>query len=86
MSIFEIIMLVCFGISWPISIAKSIRTKVVEGKSPVFMVIVCLGYVSGMVHKTLHSLDWVIVLYFVNMVLIIIDIALYFKYMPQTKQ
>lgn len=82
MSIFEVIMLVCFGISWPISIAKSIRTKVVAGKSPIFMGIVCVGYLSGMIHKVLYSFDWVIILYLVNMIMIIIDIALYFRYLP----
>jgi len=82
MSIFEVIMLVCFGVSWPISIAKSIRTKVVAGKSPLFMGIVCMGYLSGMIHKVLFSFDWVIILYLVNMILIIIDILLYFKYLP----
>lgn len=83
MSIFEVIMLVCFGVSWPISIAKSIRTKVVTGKSPLFMVIVCIGYLSGMIHKVLYSFDWVIILYLINMVLILIDIILYFKYLPK---
>ena len=33
MSIFEVMMLVCFGVSWPISIAKSLRTRFVRGKS-----------------------------------------------------
>ena len=46
MSVFEAAMLIsCFGVSWPISIAKSLRTKVVAGESTLFMVIVCgLGY------------------------------------------
>ena len=83
MSIFEIIMLVCFGVSWPISIAKTLRTKVVAGKSPLFMAIVCLGYISGVIHKILYSFDWVIILYIVNMILIAIDIGLYFKYIPR---
>jgi hypothetical protein len=83
MSIFEVIMLVCFGISWPVSIAKSLRTKVVSGKSPLFMAIVCLGYISGVVHKALYSFDWVIVLYAMNMVLVAADTVLYFRYAPR---
>jgi len=47
MSIFEVLMLVCFGLSWPISIAKALRTEKVAGKSPVFMGVICLGYLSG---------------------------------------
>ena len=42
MSPFEIAMLLLFGASWPVSIAKALRTKVVAGKSPVFMVIVII--------------------------------------------
>ena len=60
MSFFELAMLICFGVSWPISISKALRTKVVAGKSPVFMSIVIAGYACGIVHKLLYSLDWVI--------------------------
>ncbi len=83
MSIFEVVMLVCFGVSWPVSIAKSLRTKTVTGKSPLFMAIVCLGYVSGVLHKALFSFDWVIILYAVNMVLVAVDLSLYFLYLPR---
>ena len=55
MSIFEIIMLVCFGVSWPVSIVKAVRTKTVAGKSPLFMAIVMVGYASGIVHKIIFS-------------------------------
>ena len=57
MSIFEIGMLVCFGFAWPISIAKSIRTKSIEGKSLLFMYIIMSGYVFGMAHKIANNLD-----------------------------
>ena len=80
MSVFEIIMLVCFGLSWPVSIAKSIRTKVVAGKSPLFMAIVIAGYASGIIHKVIYSYDWVIALYAANLLLVGIDMAVYFYY------
>jgi hypothetical protein len=73
-------MLVCFGISWPISIAKTLRTRQVAGKSPAFMLIVILGYLSGVVHKLLYSRDWVIALYALNLVMVGIDMALYFRF------
>jgi len=86
MSIFEATMLICFGVSWPISIVKSVRTKVVSGKSPLFMGIVCFGYISGFIHKLLYSMDWIIALYTLNMVLVAIDLTLYFRYLPLEKQ
>jgi hypothetical protein len=55
MSVFETVMLICFGVSWPVSIAKTLRTKVVVGKSPLFMVIVCVGYACGIAHKALYA-------------------------------
>jgi hypothetical protein len=82
-SIFEVLMLVCFGISWPLSIAKALRTKVVAGKSPVFMGIVIVGYMCGITHKSIYSRDWVIFLYIFNMIMVTIDMALYFKYYPK---
>ncbi len=82
MSFFEAVMLLCFGVSWPISIAKSLRTKKVAGKSPLFMIIVFLGYLSGIVHKLLYDLDGVIVLYILNAVLVAVDLGLYFHYLP----
>ncbi len=82
MSVFEILMLVCFGVSWPISIAKALRTKKVEGKSPVFMALICIGYLSGILHKLLFAFDWVIVLYALNLVMVTTDLFLYYRYLP----
>jgi hypothetical protein len=80
MSIFEGLMLVCFGLSWPISIAKALRTKTVSGKSPLFMSIVIAGYASGIIHKVLYARDWIIILYIINLILVAIDMSLYFNY------
>lgn len=85
MSIFEAFMLVCFGLSWPVSIAKSIRTKIVAGKSRLFMSIVCVGYLSGIIHKLVYSLDWVIALYILNLLMVAFDLFLYYRYIPLTK-
>jgi hypothetical protein len=80
MSIFEAIMMICFGISWPFSIAKAVRTKVVAGKSPLFMSIVFAGYLSGVIHKVVYCRDWIIILYLLNMVMVAVDLALYVRY------
>lgn len=80
MSFFEALMMICFGVSWPISIYKSWRTKKVSGKSPVFMIVIIIGYASGVVHKILYSMDWVIYLYLLNMVMVSLDLLLYFRY------
>ena len=80
MSYYEALMLVCFGISWPISIMKSLRKKVVIGKSPLFMLVISAGYIFGILHKYFYAMDWVIYLYMVNVVLVLTDLGLYYYY------
>ncbi len=80
MSIFEIGMLVCFGAAWPMSILKTLKSKTVAGKSIVFMVIVELGYISGICYKLTGNLDKVIILYILNAIMVFFDITLYVRY------
>ena len=79
MQIFEIIMLICFGMSWPISVYKSIRSKSTKGKSVVFIIAIIIGYISGIIGKIVnHQLNYVVALYFINLIVVSIDLALYF--------
>ena len=77
MSVFEITMLVCFGAAWPASIYKSWRSGATAGKSVIFLNIVEVGYIAGVIHKILYSMDAVVCLYVLNAVMVLIDIALY---------
>jgi len=85
-SVFEVLMLLCFACSWPISIVKAIKTKIVIGKSPVFMVLLIIGYIMGIIHKVLYSFDIVTFLYAFNMVLVSVDLCLYFRYIGENKR
>jgi hypothetical protein len=80
MSIFEALMLLAFGASWPFSIAKSLRTRQVAGQSAIFLCIVFLGYLSGIVHKLLFSRDWIMVLYITNACMVAFDLMLYLRF------
>lgn len=80
MSIFEIIMLVCFGAAWPVSIYKSLKSRSVKGKSLFFLLIVLAGYGAGILHKIFFLYDGVIILYLVNFCMISVDVMLYFRY------
>lgn len=84
-SVWEILMLLCFACSWPVSIIKTLRTKVVLGKSPLFMSIIMLGYVFGMIHKYTHSFNFVIYLYLFNFLIVGCDLALYFHYIKRNR-
>ena len=85
-SIWEVLFLLCFAVSWPVSIAKSLRTKVVIGKSPVFMSLIILGYIFGIIHKSLYSNDIVILLYVFNAALVSFDLFLYFLYIGRNRR
>lgn len=79
MSIFEVIMLLCFGAAWPLNIYKSLTTKSVEGKSVLFLYAIEIGYVSGIIHKYLYSRDIVMALYVLNFTMVFTDILLYYR-------
>ena len=81
-SVFEAIMLLCFAASWPFSILKAVRTKVVAGKSPMFMGIIEAGYVAGILFKLTAPgpTDPTVWLYVLNLVIVGTDLALYFRY------
>lgn len=78
-SIFEIIMLLCFGIAWPFSIYKSYKARDNSGKSVLFLIIVLTGYISGILHKWFYNLDYVTYLYILNGLMVFIDILLYYR-------
>lgn len=79
MSVFEIIMLVCFGAAWPLSIYKSYTSQSVAGKSVFFLYVIMLGYVSGIINKLLYNYDWVVFLYVLNLIMVTTDLLLYYR-------
>ena len=85
-SIFEVVMLICFGFSWPFAILKTIRVKNPAGKSYLFMGLVIIGYIAGCIHKVLYHWDFVFWLYFLNMLLVMIDFVLCLYYMRKLQK
>ena len=84
-TICETIMVICFGISWPLSIYKSATSKSTKGKSPYFTMAIITGYVAIIIGKIVlgeftYWLDILkFVLYIVNLVMVSADLALYFR-------
>ena len=79
-------MLICFGLSWPISVWKTFRSKQVGGKSLRFMSLVLIGYFAGIAAKIVRAsginanLEWVTILYVANAAFVSVDIALHCHY------
>lgn len=86
MSIFEIVMLVCFGASWPLAIYKTVKAKNPVGKSVPFLYLVLVGYISGCIHKIYFSFDKVLWLYALNAVMVLIDLILTHYYIHRNKR
>ena len=79
-SIFETIMIVCFGLSWPMSIVRSVRSRSTKGKSLLFMCFIAFGYVCGIVSKIIdHKFNLAFWFYFPNVIMVCTDIGLYFR-------
>lgn len=78
--IFEAAMIICFGISWPVSIYKSLSSKTAKGKSLLFMFLILIGYVFGIIGKlAAGKITYVFVFYLINFAMISVDVFLYFR-------
>jgi hypothetical protein len=78
--IFEALMIISFGISWPTNIIKSYRTRSTKGKSILFLFLILGGYICGIVSKLVFdSITYVFIFYVINAVMVSIDISLYFR-------
>ncbi len=78
--IFETLMLICFGCSWPISVVKSYRARTAKGKSVVFTYAIIIGYICGIMSKiTGGNINYVLALYVINLVMVSVDMMLYFR-------
>ena len=78
--LFEALMVICFGISWPISIAKSFKSRTSKGKSPVFLSFILIGYGFGIISKLVSgNITYVLFFYVLNLIMVSVDTILYFR-------
>lgn len=82
--LFEVGMLAMFGVSWPLNLVKSIRSKTTKGKSLIFLILIDIGYILGMTSKFVSpifswSTDWwVFAIYVINFSFVTADLVVYF--------
>ncbi len=75
--LFETIMLVCFGLSWPFNIAKSLRSGTAKGKSLQFEICIVIGYLFGIAGKFIGgNVTYVLVVYVLDVLMVCTDIVL----------
>ena len=84
----EALTILCFGLSWPLSIRKSYISRTAKGKSLFFEVFLLIGYGFGIARKILllsnnEHAEWLFYLslffYVLNFFEISVDVALYIR-------
>lgn len=89
-TIFEIVMVLCFGASWPFNIVRSYKARTAKGTSLQFTLLIGVGYVGGILSKIFAWLDYgagywnalkilAFAFYFVNLAMIVTGIVIYFR-------
>ena len=78
-SVFETAMLVCFGLSWPINLVKSIKAGTAKATSLKFLLLILVGYLCGIAAKFIsHQINYVLIVYFVNLIVVFANLGVYF--------
>ena len=85
--ILEIIMILCFGASWPFNVVKSYRARTAKGKSLLFLILIEVGYIAGIASKFMNPVymaafgeKWYVLFFYVlNFTMVGVDVVLYFR-------
>lgn len=78
--ILETVMLICFGVSWPISVYKNYKARTAVGTSVAFILMIMVGYVAGITAKIISgSASYVLVVYFLNLLMVGLNLLVYFR-------
>ena len=78
MSMFEVLMILCFGFAWPINLYNSVRSHSTRGKNLLFLGMIILAYVFGILHKLTYARDPAIWFYLLNAAMVVADVIAYF--------
>lgn len=79
-SIFETIMLVCFGLSWPLNVIKAYKAKTAKGTSLPFILLIIIGYIAGITAKLVtNQINYVLIVYLINLAIVSANVVVYFR-------
>ena len=87
-TICEIIMVICFGASWPFNIIRAYKARTAKGTSVLFMLLIGIGYIGGILCKIftwiekggLSPLAYVaFAFYIINISMVTAGIIIYFR-------
>lgn len=76
---FEMLFLICFGISWPMNIVKAVRGKTSKGVSLWFLLVCFVGYIFGIIAKLVDdTLSYTLFFYCLNICMVGTCVVFYF--------
>ena len=79
-AIFETIMLVCFGLSWPINVVKAYKAGTTKGTSLPFILLIITGYFAGVTAKIVNGqFNYVFIVYIINLLIVMLNVIVYFR-------
>ncbi|MEE8732332.1 MAG: hypothetical protein SOI46_01830 [Eggerthellaceae bacterium] len=79
-AVLEAIMLVCFGLSWPINAVKAYKARTAAGTSWLFLGLITLGYFAGIAAKFVGgTVNWVLIVYFINVAALAANWLIFFR-------
>ena len=90
-SVMEMLMLICFGLSWPINIAKAWKARSTKGISVLFYCFILLGYLVGIAAKMAliayyapapwyETVHWYVLFFYVlNTLMVAAGVAIWFR-------
>ena len=79
-SIFETVMLVCFGFSWPLNVIKAYKAKTAKGTSLPFVLLIITGYIAGISAKIISGqINYVLIAYILNLAIVSLNVIVYFR-------
>ena len=85
--ILEVLMIVSFGISWPLNVMKSYKARTTKGKSLYFLCLIFIGYIAGIASNLLNETymqsfaeKWYVLFFYVlNLIMVGADLCLYVR-------
>lgn len=79
-SILEMIMLICFGLSWPMNVMKAYKAKTAKGSSLPFILLIITGYMAGISAKVITGqINFVLIVYVINLMIVLANLLVYFR-------
>jgi len=76
----EAAMLICFGLSWPISVMKNIKARSAKSMSLRFTLLIITGYIAGIIAKIISGkINYVLAVYIINLLIVSANVFIYLR-------